>query len=177
MNDKHVIDFLYEKSRELTAHGRPIHYLEIGVQEGGSLWRVLHNPFIQLAVGIDNWGDEYGGTGRRSPDHLYDRLGDDMGRALILTGDSHVVLPGMRHFFDMIFIDGDHSEAGCIRDLGFCLRLLRKNGVIYVDDMNHPKHSYLLAAVDKWASENKCSARLYPEPGYGVMEVKPVPEL
>jgi predicted O-methyltransferase YrrM len=88
-----------------------------------------------------------------------------------MSGDSRDVLPALRHTFDMIFVDGDHSEAGCLADLNAVLPLLDISGCIYVDDMDHPAHTYLRGAVLNWAVENALRHTIH-EDGYGVMELR-----
>ncbi len=150
---------------------RPIHYLEIGVQEGGSLAAVLESDNIQLAVGIDNWGTESGGTGRGNPDHLAQRLAGHEHRYLVITGDSEIVVPGLRHPFDVIFVDGDHSPEGCLADLENVLPLLKKDGLLVVDDMDHPVHPYLHKITEDWAAK-KGLVFTHRDIGYGIAEIR-----
>lgn len=161
-----VCEFLQGESVRVTpANG--LDYLEIGVQEGYSLQSVLRNEHVRLAVGVDTWGDGYGGTGRGSPDHVAQLLGEDMRRVVLVTGDSKVILPGLCHRFDMVFIDGDHSEEGCLADLNNCQHLLKPSTLVLVDDLKHPTHSYLYAAVEKWAAEHGFEFSYIPV-GYGL---------
>ena|SRR5271157_100960 len=166
-----VLALLWACARSLSVRDTiSIDYLEVGVQEGHSLEAILTNPYIRLAVGIDTWGGEAGGTSRGSPDHIPMRLGKEMRRVVIITGDSHIILPGLRHTFDLIFVDGDHSQAGCLKDCESCLKLLSQNGTLFVDDMDHPQHSYLRGAVTKWA-EDKGLCIEFHKAGYGVAEI------
>lgn len=149
-----------------------IHYLEIGCREGRSLVSVLAEPKVTLAVVVDNWGYGAGGTGRGSAQHIIDRLGyADYRRVVLLSGDSHDVLPALRHTFDMVFVDGDHTEGGCLDDLNNVKPLLDPRGCIYVDDMDHPQHGYLRGAASNWASENGFRYTFH-EAGYGVIELR-----
>jgi hypothetical protein len=150
---------------------RPIHYLEIGVQEGGSLNAVLDCDLVQLAVGIDTWGDVAGGTNRGNPNHVLARMPSQQHRYLLITGDSKVILPGLRHPFDVIFVDGDHSEAGCLSDLDSVLPLLKKDGLLIVDDMDHPVHPYLHKATEDWAARNNLLFT-HRSVGYGIAEIR-----
>lgn len=164
-------EFIYAQSR-LISDGHHIDYLEIGVQEGNSLDAALKNEDVRLAVGIDTWGEDSGGTGRGSPDYVASRFGD-LHRVILITSDSHHILGGMRHSFDMIFIDGDHSQDGCLADLAGCKSLLNRHsprGRIFVDDLDHPKHSYLHETVEKWAAENGFTFKFHPI-GYGIGEL------
>lgn len=164
-----VCEFVYAQSMLVAQGGGAIHYLEIGVQEGDSLWSVLQNESVLLAVGIDIWNEDSGGTNRGNPNHIPVRFADAMNRLVIISGDSHHILPGLRHAFDLIFVDGDHSEVGCIQDLTDCLPLLREGprNRMLVDDLDHPKHAYLHNAVEKWAKEHGVGFEFNPI-GYGV---------
>lgn len=129
-------------------------YLEIGVQEGNSLFAALENSKVQFAIGIDTWGKEYGGTGRGDCQHVLKLCENHLSKFALITGDSRNVLPTLNCRFDFIFIDGDHSEEGCLFDLTHAARLLSKYGTILVDDVNHPQHRYLKNAVEKFAAAN-----------------------
>jgi len=53
--------------------------------------------------------------------------------------------------FDLIHVDGDHSEAGCLHDLRLSLPALAQDGAILVDDMNL---GGVRRAVDRFTEEN-----------------------
>lgn len=132
------------------------HYLEIGVNEGDSLRAALAGGRVTFAVGVDTWGVEAGGTGRGSPDHVISTLSAEiMASVLLITGDSKVILPGLRHPFDTIFIDGDHSIAGCSADLENSIRLLRSGGLLLVDDIENPNHQSLRDTVLRFADKHR----------------------
>jgi len=148
-----------------------IDYLEIGVREGDSMKAVLRNPAVRFAIGIDTWGNGAGGTGRGSADHVPVMLGPDANRVLLITGDSHVILPGLSHKFDLIYVDGDHTLEGALADCNDCLPLLHDTGIMLVDDLDHPQHTYLHAAVEQWAKDHGLTFTFHAV-GYGVGEVK-----
>lgn len=151
---------------------RPIDYLEIGAQEGGSASAAFESGWIMLAVLIDTWGFGYGGTGKGNPDHIVSRLGSErMKQTVIITGDSTVIVPGLRHKFDFIFVDGDHSEAGCLTDLENCLPLLETDGVLLVDDTDHPRHSYIRQLAGDFAQRHNLSIA-YHNLEFGVAEMR-----
>ena len=148
---------VYETTLRYTAPD----YLEIGVSEGDSLLSVLTNPNVRFAVGVDNWGIYCGGTNRGSPDHLLPLLGKNLDRVLLITGSSHVILPGMRHQFDVIYVDGDHSTNGAMQDLDDCSRLLAPGGVLLADDMDNPHHRLLRPATIAWAERNGFTIKMH----------------
>lgn len=139
------------------------HYLEIGVNVGDSLIAALEAG-VELAVGIDTWGDHYGGEGKGSPDYVLSRL-TPIGRSktILLTGDSKSMLPRLSHAFTCILVDGDHSPEGLLSDLTLTLPLLmRESSQIYpntrskmiVDDLDHPAHPYIRNIVLDFAKQN-----------------------
>ena len=136
------IDSAMRRQREIT--GRQLSYLELGTQDGGSADAALKSGTVDMAVLIDTWGEDYGGTNRGSPDFVIQRLGAELMRnTIILTGDTKTIAPLIAHKFDVIFVDADHSEAGCLADMENALKLLCENGMLLVDDTDHPVHTYI----------------------------------
>lgn len=131
----------------------PVHYLEIGVQEGGSAEAVLQSEKVVFAALVDTWGPIYGGTNRGSCEHVVQRLGELAQKAIFISEDSRLAIPKLWHQFNLIFVDGDHSVEGCLADLENCLHLLSEDGYMAVDDIDHPQHTYLREVVAKFATE------------------------
>jgi hypothetical protein len=130
-------------------------YLEIGVRDGDSLRVYLKSATtIQRIVLVDNWGSQFGGTGRGSPAHI-ERLIQDVRpdacvHTEIATGNSSEVLPSLTGEFDLILVDGDHSESGAAADLSLAWRLLAVGGSLVFDDIYHPKHPYLFQVANRF---------------------------
>lgn len=124
-------------------------YLEIGVNEGFSLFNVLeHCPKITDLVLCDNWLKAFGGYNRGSHDHIEAKLidkGFPMEYVTFLDGDSKVKIPEYfsQHpgkMFDFGFVDGDHSAKGLLADL---VNMVEHAHILAVHDIRHPSHSYL----------------------------------
>ena len=115
-------------------------YMEIGVQDGNSTVEVVRKyPGLELMVLCDNWGDAHGGTGRGSHEYVEARLRDaalsnmDLNQRLVqapgvlfLDGDSRIRVPtyfanNPEMYFDLIYVDDDHSAATLTRHLGVVL--------------------------------------------------------
>jgi hypothetical protein len=103
--------------------------LEIGSDKGGTLWAWRQLGADVIAVSLPR--GPYG-TGRRLIDH----------GATVIAGDSHRlatwatvgrVLAG--RLVDMLFIDGDHSEAGVEQDLMGYGRYVASGGLIALHDI------------------------------------------
>jgi hypothetical protein len=146
-------------------------FLEIGVQEGFSLAAVVGaNAYMKKVALCDTWGWVDGGTGRGSHEHieaLLDGLGY-RGERIYLTGDSKVTVPTLREAtFDLIHVDGDHTEAGAYADLHNVTPLAGR--YIVVHDIFMPS---VWAAVSRWLKENNfASARAYSH-GTGALVVE-----
>lgn len=141
---------LYPVIRECVSTYNPQSYLEIGVRDGYSLYTVLAVPNnIQRLCLCDTWANEYGGTGRQSHDHITQLLAelDFTFPVTFLDGPSQLLIPTLKTSWNMILIDGDHSEIGCQQDLDNCWPILLDFGIIIVDDLIHRNHSYLLKVV------------------------------
>lgn len=69
-------------------------------------------------------------------------------RLIFVTGDSAEMVPGLRHRFDWIYIDGNHEEAAVTTDLEQSWKKLKPGGVIVIDDygtyesVRHATHEF-----------------------------------
>lgn len=155
---------------------RPQHYLEIGARRGRSMAMVAATcPECEI-VGFDLWLPDYAGMPNPGPDFVraeMKKLGHT-GRLELISGNSHETLPRYfsEHpdtFFDLITVDGDHSEKGAQRDLHDVLPRLKVGGVIVLDDICHPAHPYLGNVWQRVvAADPRFAAWQFTELGYGV---------
>jgi len=82
------------------------------------------------------------------------------GNLVLITGTSRQLPLMIRpRSVDGVFIDGDHSYAGCSFDLRLADRLLLPSGVLLVHDYNKPNHAYVVNAVDDFLSEGVWAIR------------------
>jgi hypothetical protein len=144
---------LYDALRWAVNHLNPSSYLEIGVREGASLGCVLNADSqhkIRRVALCDTWGCEYGGTGRGNRDHIVRSLQEFgyPGLTEFYDGDSKVTVPKIQGSFDLILVDGDHSEPGATQDMKNAWDKLSINGAMVIDDLIHPAHLYLQKCVD-----------------------------
>jgi predicted O-methyltransferase YrrM len=154
----------------------PRSYLEIGVRTGRSAAVVATGAPECALVGIDLWNVGYAGMENPGPDHVrsqLERLGHT-GPLRFVSGDSHHELPKLfaaepELSFDLITVDGDHSEGGARQDLGDVLPRLRVGGALIFDDISHPSHPYL---AEVWrsivASDRRYATWEYDDVGFGV---------
>lgn len=155
---------------------RPRNYLEIGVRRGRSLSIVAQTSPECRIFGFDLWMQNYAGMPNPGPDFVRDELarGGFTGSLELVSGDSHkTLLEFFREFpefeFDMINVDGDHSEEGARLDLNQVLPHLAVGGVLLLDDIMHPQHRYLEVVWDQIVGTNeRFSTAKYTDLGYGV---------
>lgn len=155
---------------------RPVSYLEIGCNEGHSLYRILETGLVREAVAIDTWGNKHGGTNRGSPAHVVELLGSMASLVRLVTGNSQEVLPQLSGEFDVIFVDGDHSRTGALLDLTNSLPLLSADGYIVVDDIDNAHARYIRRICGRFAMEKNLKIAYYPDAhqGVAVLSRKPI---
>lgn len=154
----------------------PKNYLEIGVRRGRSAAIVAAmNPHCTI-YGFDMWMPDYAGMPNPGPDFVADELRriGFQGKLELVSGDSHETLPdflreNQRLEFELINVDGDHSEAGARKDLETVLPRLKIGGAVLLDDIVHPQHTYLEAVWDSvLGNDSNFSTAKYKDLGYGV---------
>lgn len=153
----HPDDSLRQFLARHTEEFQPRRYLEIGTREGDSLRIVVERSVaIELVVCADTWGGEWGGTGRGGHGHIDALLAAMLytGEARYLDGDSKQTIPTVQGEFDLILVDGDHSEEGGRADLENVWRLCAPGGCIVFHDITHPAHPYLEGVFDQWAESH-----------------------
>jgi len=140
--------------RYLAAHAPIRAYLEIGVQEGHSLRAVIEAGRLDAVTLVDTWGSAYGGTGKGTHEHIGHLLNalKFTGTRTFLDGDSKALVPTIRCRFDLIHVDGDHSEDGARSDLWQCEPLLAPGGFLVLDDLAHPAHPYMGTVADAFTA-------------------------
>ena len=104
-------------------------YLEVGVQEGCSLW-VVHEAAkrtLRHVALCDDWGREAGGSGRGDHDHITHMMRGlgYRGELFYLDGQSQDRVPSLRerrpeYRAELIHIDGDHRHPAVLEDLRNC---------------------------------------------------------
>ncbi len=122
---------------------QPTSYLEVGVMSGESLRVVLDHCNPARVTLCDIWDPAvYRGHPYANHGHVASMLSDEIvykGQVTFLDGNSHVLLPTLREEFDLIHVDGDHSEFGAMQDLMDCWRLLAPGGHLVFDDVQRPE--------------------------------------
>jgi FkbM family methyltransferase len=141
---------------------QPATYLEVGVRTGASLVQVLTHAPVRVVAAVDVWAGTYAGlpnTKAFTEAQLARHRQATGGKyeLHLLQGDSHKVMKDIlaKHvLFELINVDGDHSEAGATEDLEDAVKLLAPCGAILVDDIIHPSHRFLLDVVRKFVARH-----------------------
>lgn len=125
----------YRFKYELVKAFRPKTIFEIGVRFGYSAHAFMLAAPEASYVGIDADREEYGARPRGwlqpCTPWAYAMLVRTTGREPAIMRTEMDGLPEMYDRIDFMHVDGDHSYAGCLRDLRYCHRM---QGVILVDD-------------------------------------------
>ena len=145
----------------LLASFQPSRYLEIGAFEGRSLGLFailsssLHNSPLHI-TSIDSWqgGDEHKASGfdMSGAEFRYDNVAsicsEVLGKCINLEKIKSLsrralsAIADREGFYDLILIDAGHKSKDVLEDLILSWPLLRKGGVVILDDYTwYPKHS------------------------------------
>lgn len=157
---------------------RPRNYLEIGVRTGRSMAMVATaTPEVNI-VGFDMWGGgDYAGMANPGAAYVAEELKrlEHRGSVRFVEGDSHKTVPAFfrenpQTAFDLITVDGDHSEAGALDDLQNVLPHLTLGGILVFDDIQHPQFPFLLEVWRKAlkAAPFRMRSFEYTNLGYGI---------
>jgi predicted O-methyltransferase YrrM len=115
---------------------RPRSILEIGVRRGYSAFALVHGAkgAVQRFVGLDfqEEGAELIDSARRL------LVGMGVPSVEISTLDTQLSFPALTGPFSLVHVDADHSTRGALSDLANALPLVAPDGVIVVDDYDHP---------------------------------------
>jgi predicted O-methyltransferase YrrM len=142
-------------------------YLEVGVLTCGSTVHAFCSKKCKRVVGIDAFNSTYADKRYiKNKNVLEDVV---MKQASMFNksiqfhkGISQVELPKIKESFDLALVDGDHSEAGAMKDLELTLPKVRK--AIVFDDIHHPSHVYLEDVAYDFARKHKLDYTINHQP-------------
>lgn len=75
-------------------------------------------------------------------------------RTIRLLGDSKQIGRFFHKGCDLLFVDGDHTDAGCLADWNNWKRNLREEGVVFFHDYEHRNLPSLTKVIDKIAIDD-----------------------
>ena len=155
---------------------QPQHYLEIGVRRGRSACAIAsRSPGVAMVL-FDMWLKNYAGMENPGPELVRSELQKvgHHGAIEFINGNSHETVP--QYFrdhpdtaFDIITVDGDHTNIGAAQDLADVMPRLKIGGAVVFDDICHPKHPGLRDVWRRLVEEDRrYSFYSFRSVGYGV---------
>ncbi|CAN5524875.1 hypothetical protein BH09PLA1_BH09PLA1_23160 [soil metagenome] len=156
---------------------KPRRALEIGVHRGFTSCAIAAAARdVELHM-MDSWRPIYSERPNPGPVLVRQQLlaAKHRGRPIFHQGNSHELLPRLFATdpdlrFDIIVVDGDHTEHGADQDLRDTFPRVARGGVLIFDDLMHPAHRYLLNVWRRWADQlaEEFSFAEYLDDGLGV---------
>ena len=149
---------------EAARHGKnPFHILEVGSWAGGSAvtWAealARHHRANGRVLCVDPW-KPYFDVAKRPAAAVYREMSEALakdtiyelflhnivtagyaGLVLPLRGAATAMLPALpRNYFDLVFVDGDHSYAAASADITAAAGLIKDGGVLCGDDLERQR--------------------------------------
>lgn len=125
--------------------------LEIGVWKGGWAVGVLRGIENAHVVGIDPYpGEAY--PVREEALSTIESQGL-ASRFNLIDSHQNLIESGLPSMFDLVHIDGHHTEKSVLRDAVFAHEALTPNGVIVFDDHLHPAFPGIRSALYRFLNE------------------------
>lgn len=139
---------------------KPRRALEIGVRRGFTSCAIVAGAIdVELHM-MDSWRPIYSERPNPGPVLVRQQLlaVGHRGRPVFHQGNSHELMPRLFAVepnlqFDIIVVDGDHTEAGADQDLRDTFPRVARGGVLIFDDLMHPSHRYLLDVWRRWTEK------------------------
>lgn len=160
---------------------------ELGVFEGKHFDLLIeHNP--QLAVAVDAWREDGtvsrndSGYNQEKLDQMYQdftlKMMDKPYVKIIRDYTFNAVKLFPDNYFDLVYVDADHSYEGCLQDLNDWYPKVKRGGFFVGDDFrnllapNTLSKIKVVKAVTKFRQLNKLM--VYELPDYGWVMIKPL---
>lgn len=123
-----------------------VNILEVGFNAGHSSTLFLESNPNSKVISFDICEHPYVDKAKNDIDILYPN------RHTLIRGDSRLTIPNFITdiTFDLIFIDGGHSEEVAMADLLNCKRLATKDTIIVLDDYAKDGESYTIGPTKAW---------------------------
>jgi hypothetical protein len=157
---------------------------EIGVREGRNFHKMIsHKP--RLAVAIDIWKDDgvISRNDKASPqkdlDKQFEKFSNEMsGKPFVCIYREYsfdAVKNFPDNFFDLVYIDADHTFEGCYRDIVDWYPKVKKGGFLLGDDYRDRKTATgvrfgVIKAVEKFTRENNLSYFIFQRSKWGLIK-------
>lgn len=160
--------------------------VELGVFEGFNFNLMIeHNP--ELAVGVDMWIND-GVVARNDCGYPQERLNSMYQSVIDMTKDKPFVniMRMYTHdaakffpdeYFDMMYIDADHTKEGCQKDMEDWYPKLKKGGFFTGDDYTRYRAKYtgvvfgVVEAVNEFAEKKGLAVYELTQHGWAMLKV------
>ena len=157
---------------------------EIGVQFGYNFGRMIaHGPAVVVA--IDSWKDDGvisrndRGFSQRELDRQYDHFKRKMSGKPFVKIYREYSIDAVKHFednyFDLIYIDADHTYHGCLRDIVDWYPKVKKGGLLLGDYYKVYRSETgvefgVIDSVNRFARDNKLDVLKVNPDGWGFIK-------
>ncbi|MFA5696155.1 MAG: class I SAM-dependent methyltransferase [Bacilli bacterium] len=116
---------------------------EIGIRKGENFKKMIeHSPF--LAVAVDSWHADKSicrndiGYSQKQLDDQYNNFVEEMMKFRFVEIYREYSFDAVKmfddNFFDFVYIDGDHSFEGCLKDIKDWYPKVKSGGILAGDD-------------------------------------------
>ena len=158
---------------------------ELGVFEGENFMRMIdHQP--RIAVAVDSWVED-GNAGRNDSGYDQQKLDTQYETFTKIVRDRPFVqiyreytFDAVRHFpdeyFDLIYIDADHTYEGCSRDINDWFPKIKKGKFLIGDDFsngtapNTGVRFEVIKAVEEFCKDNKLTFYELHQDGWAIIK-------
>ena len=160
------------------------HICEIGVRTGQNFWKMCkHNP--KVAIAIDIWKDDEAiarndkGYSQKELDEQYEVFMERFGFRPCMTVLREYSFDAVKRFpdgyFDLIYIDADHTYEGVYKDIVDWYPKVKKGGFLLGDDFSNHKTRTgvrfgVMDAVNNFSRDNNLSYFVFPKYKWGLIK-------
>lgn len=158
---------------------------EIGVCRGNNFREMIkHNP--KVAVAVDSWINDGlvsrndGGYSQEELNKQYDEFKKSMSNKPFVKIYREYSFEAVKHFednyFNLVYVDADHSYEGCLRDINDWYPKLKKGRFLLGDDYRiykgrRPGVTFgVIEAVNKFAKKNNLEFFELRNFGWGIIK-------
>lgn len=158
---------------------------EVGICRGINFREMIkHNP--KLAVAVDSWIDD-GVISRNDAGYTQEMLNQQYEEFTKSMSDKQFVKIYRKYsfdsakrfnnnYFDLIYIDADHSFESCLKDINDWYPKVKKGGFLLGDDYRiyegrSPRIKFeVIEAVNEFAKKNNLEFFILPNYGWGIIK-------
>lgn len=158
---------------------------EIGIRDGGNFLEMIrHNP--KLAVAVDSWIEDSivarndKGFAQEQLNQQYEDFKRKVGEKPFVKICREYSFEAVKHFednyFDLVYIDADHSYDGCLKDLKDWYPKVKKGGFLLGDDYRPYTVRWsgmkfgVVEAVNEFTKTNDIDFFELPNYGWGIIK-------